>query len=199
VQGANSSTAGFSVCFLFGTDTSEKNMDFFRFTLFCLSTVGMTSIIVQGVIFQPFRDFISSRAEKKRQKREQIFLANGRLLRKFPAEWLNELIHCAQCTGFWCGLLCGFFLLPGPVEVSVGGYTAGSQSAMLFYCGTLFCLGTAGSFLSALGCNVIDLVFYRKMNALRLLEEQDRKLGGESSGGFADASSQEYSENSSES
>jgi hypothetical protein len=33
-----------------------------------------------------------------------------------------------------------------------------------------------GSFLASFGCNAIDWVFYRKMNALRQLEEQDLML-----------------------
>ena len=39
-----------------------------------------------------------------------------------------------------------------------------------------FCCALGGSFLAALGCNLIDWVFYHKMNALRRLEEQDIML-----------------------
>jgi hypothetical protein len=33
-----------------------------------------------------------------------------------------------------------------------------------------------GSFLATLGSNAIDLIFYRKMNALRQWEEREMKL-----------------------
>lgn len=132
-----------------------------EFLLFCIATVGMTSIITQGVIFQPFRQYFGDWAERIHELREQKAQTTGRIPRRSCVEWFHELINCAQCTGFWCGLFCGL-LFAQPVST---------------YCALVwFCYGLGGSFLASLGCNAIDWVFYRKMNALRQLEEQDFML-----------------------
>jgi len=130
-----------------------------EFLLFCIATVGMASIITQGVIFHPFRQFFGNWAEQIRVRREQA----GKVSHWSVIEWFNELINCAQCTGFWCGLFCGLILFP---------YGITKANLLLVW----FCYGLGGSFLSALGCNLIDWIFYRKMNALRYLEEQDLTL-----------------------
>ena len=135
-----------------------------EFLLFCIATVGMTSIITQGVIFQPTRQRIGDWAEKIRIRREQKMQ-----VRRSFVEWFDELINCAQCTGFWCGLFCGLFLiLPESYEIK----TLDVPYLLLKW----FCCGVGGSFLATLGSNVIDWVFYHKMNALRRLEEQDLML-----------------------
>ena len=138
-----------------------------EFLLFCIATVGMTSIIVQGVIFQPFRQSIGDWAERIRVRRERKAQERSGVspptLRRSLVEWFNELINCAQCTGFWCGLFCGLVLFPHEIT--------GVKPLL-----TWFCYGLGGSFLAALGCNMIDWVFYHKMNALRHLEEQDLML-----------------------
>jgi len=146
-----------------------------EFLLFCIATVGMTSIITQGVIFQPFRQFVGDWAERihdrARNYREQGAQVAGKVPRQSFVEWFNELISCAQCTGFWCGLFCGlFFLLP---EFSA---TDLSPLFALYLLLKWFCCGLGGSFLAALGCIVIDWVFYLRMNALRRWEEQDLML-----------------------
>ena len=143
-----------------------------EFSLFCIATVGMTSIIVQGIIFLPFRQFVGGWAEGVHNHRAQKAQVTGRVLRRSLIEWFNELINCAQCTGFWCGLFCGLFLL------SSDSYWLTTFDGRLIAHRLLmwFCCGVGGSFLASLGCNVIDWVFYRKMNALRLLEEQDSML-----------------------
>jgi hypothetical protein len=138
-----------------------------EFLLFCIAAVGMTSIIVQGVIFQPFRQFVGNWAENVRTRREQVGKVSRSLI-----EWFNELINCAQCTGFWCGLFCGLLFIP----LENCGITEFDLRLLPRLLLMWFCCGLGGSFLSSLGCNVIDWVFYRKMNALRQLEEQDIML-----------------------
>jgi len=130
------------------------------FLLFCIATVGMTSIITQGSIFLPLRQYVAYWSEKVRERREQWEQKSGKMSKRAWIEWFDELINCAQCTGFWCGLFCGLILFPQGINnvVSLLG---------------LFCCGLGGSFLATFGSNVIDLVFYHKMNALRHLEEQD--------------------------
>jgi len=149
-----------------------------EFLLFCIATVGMTSIITQGVVFQPFRQFIGDWAERVRVRREQKVQErlgdNPSALPLVPRRsfvgWFDELINCAQCTGFWCGLFCSlFFLLPE-------SRTIVAFDELLYLLLKWFCYGVGGSFLAALGSNVIDWVFYHKMNALRHLEEQDLML-----------------------
>jgi hypothetical protein len=81
-----------------------------EFLLFCIATVGMTSIITQGSIFQPFRQYIGILAEDARVYWEKKAKPDSVPRRSF-VEWFNELINCAQCTGFWCGLFCGVFLV----------------------------------------------------------------------------------------
>ena len=132
-----------------------------EFLLFCIATVGMTSIITQGVIFQPFRHYFGDWAERIRERREQKAQATDKILCRSCIEWFSELINCAQCTGFWSGLFCGLLLV-----VPMSAYS------LLVW----FCYGLGGSFLASFGCNAIDWVFYRKMNALRQLEEQDFML-----------------------
>jgi len=158
-----------------------------EFLLFCIATVGMTSIIVQGVIFLPFRQYIGDWAEKIHHRWEQM----GKGHRRSFVEWFNELINCAQCTGFWCGLFCGLFLVTSeglaglgiqhvpvlnPWGATVMWETTYDDMKIVNRLLMWFCCGLGGSFLASLGCNVIDWVFYRKMNALRQLEEQDMIL-----------------------
>jgi hypothetical protein len=158
----------------------------------------MASIITQGSIFFPFRQYVGNWAEAIRERREKKAQEQGGIShpvsRRSMIEWFNELINCAQCTGFWCGLFCGFLLYQP--EITWGDlkllseyffatfiplYFANEYIWQIVY--RLFswifvwvCCGLGGSFLSALGCNAIEWVFYRKMNALRQLEEQDIAL-----------------------
>ena len=162
-----------------------------EFLLFCIATVGMTSIITQGVIFLPFRQRIGDWAEGVRVHRERKLQERGGVSPTVPSrsmvEWFSELINCAQCTGFWCGLFCGLFLVTATGNfwfvddgrfVPEGFWSRAPiiDRDVVNFLLMWFCCGLGGSFLSAFGCNVIDWVFYHKMNALRQLEEQDLAL-----------------------
>jgi hypothetical protein len=147
-------------------------MNMVEFLLFCIATVGMTSIIVQGAIFMPFRQYIENLAETGRQRRAQAAQEPHRILQKPLVEWLHELINCAQCTGFWCGLFCGLFLLSPDSNWIAETNVWQILNRLIVW----LCCGFGGSFLAPLGCNIIDWIFYRKMNALRQLEEQDMIL-----------------------
>jgi hypothetical protein len=59
--------------------------------LFMLGVVGMTHIIVDASIFQWLRDYMDTKLPEK----------------------VSKLIHCYQCTGFWCGLFCGLAAFAG--------------------------------------------------------------------------------------
>lgn len=153
-----------------------------EFILFCLATVGMTSIIVQGAIFMPFRQFIGNWAENAALQREKHEQDTGVRRRRALIEWFSDLINCAQCTGFWCGLFCGYFFFSSGfdyININKGNFVDVDElrelKERLQYSRIIlvFCCGLAGSYLSAFGCNAVDWIFYRKMNALRQLEEQD--------------------------
>jgi hypothetical protein len=140
-----------------------------EFLLFCIASVGMTSIITQGSIFHPFRQYIANWATETRNRWEQK-AQPGDVSRRFFIEWFNDLINCAQGTGFWCGLFCGLLIIP----LETCWIERFDMLPRLLL--TWFCCGLGGSFLSALGCISIEWVFYHKMNALRKLEEQDIAL-----------------------
>lgn len=57
--------------------------------IFIIGSVGMTHIIVDGVIFDKPRNF----------------------LRDYLPPYLHNLFECYMCCGFWCGVFLGYFLL----------------------------------------------------------------------------------------
>lgn len=63
-----------------------------NFLLVCLSSVGLTHIIVDSSIFNPIRNFIT--------QRENI-VGFG---------FLSKIITCYQCCGMWAGVFCGWII-----------------------------------------------------------------------------------------
>lgn len=61
----------------------------FDLILFILATIGMTLIIVDGKIAQPFRKWARSK----------------------KSTFLIDIISCHQCCGFWSGIFCGIMTL----------------------------------------------------------------------------------------
>lgn len=61
-----------------------------------LLAYGMTNIIVNGSIFEAFREWFAHRADK------WIF------------EKIYQLVSCMMCTGFWVGAFLGMVLGPFP-------------------------------------------------------------------------------------
>lgn len=55
------------------------------FLVFSIGCVGITSIIVDGEIFKPVKDYMHD---------------------KVP-EFFNSLLNCYQCSGFWVGIFFG--------------------------------------------------------------------------------------------
>ena len=144
------------------------------FLLFCIAAVGMTLIITRGNIFAPLRLFISGWSEQIRQRREQRAANTGKSPRcKSCIEWLNDLINCDQCMGFWCGLFCGL-LIALPSEGSTLTLCLPLTCLQILF--VLFCCGLGGSFLAPLSSNIVDMVFYYKMNALRQLEDREAMI-----------------------
>lgn len=62
--------------------------------LFALATVGLTNILVHGVIF------------------DHIKIA-GRSVRQWMHywDWSKSLFTCYECTGTWAGFLCGWLVV----------------------------------------------------------------------------------------
>lgn len=95
-----------------------------NFLIFCLAVVGMTHIMTNGAIMQWYRD----------------------LADKFLPAKISELVHCNQCSGFWCGLFCGAALFPPTYWLDVFAWLR------------VFMLGCAGSFLASLMAQVLNLI-----------------------------------------
>ena len=72
-----------------------------EFLIAVLLVYGMTNIVVQGSIFDPFKDKLTEWA---------FYLPNG--IRKFVLEWFLKLINCPMCSGFHIGWIVGIFLGP---------------------------------------------------------------------------------------
>jgi hypothetical protein len=73
-------------------------VEFLSFTLGC---TGITVTIVLSHLLEPVREFISSKSN-----------------------FLNKLINCTMCTGFWVGAVCSIWFDINPV-------LAGATSALL--------------------------------------------------------------------
>lgn len=98
-----------------------------EFLLFVTSVIGLTHIVVDGKVFQPIRDFFD---------------------RTFP-KYISDAIHCYQCSGFWCGIICGSIFFTTSVDewYILIGYLLGS--------------GWSGSFLanfSAMYFNYLEAI-----------------------------------------
>lgn len=98
--------------------------------LFTLGVIGMTHIIVDATIFQWLRDWMDAKLPEK----------------------VSKLVHCYQCSGFWCGIVCGALAFP---------LTAGN----------LFLAGCAGSVLA----NFVALYmnYLEAKTIINLPEEKD--------------------------
>lgn len=62
--------------------------------LFALSTIGLTSILVHGVILDSIKIY-------------------GRSIRKWMHywNWSESLFSCYECTGTWAGFFCGWLVV----------------------------------------------------------------------------------------
>lgn len=64
--------------------------------LFVLSAIGLTNIIVHGLVLDLIRLF-------------------GKSVRQWMHtwEWSKQLFSCHECAGFWSGLICGSIIFHG--------------------------------------------------------------------------------------
>ena len=80
-----------------------------KIMFFVLSVIGMTNIIVDSTLFAPVRDAIGNICKK-----------------------CHDLITCHQCTGFWCGLICGWVIISHDLLWVLMSGCAGSFLAMTY-------------------------------------------------------------------
>lgn len=79
--------------------------------LFCLSTIGLTNIILDSSLFAPVRHFIQDRIPPK----------------------VYEVFECHQCMGTWCGFLMGGILLANNFfEVLACGFAGSFLATVAF-------------------------------------------------------------------
>lgn len=93
-------------------------MTFQTLIIFILSTIGMTHIIVDGSIFESFRNSIKDAAK---------FL-------KMPK--LGSVVDCYLCCGTWCGFLMGLiWISQDPFKIfacgCAGGFLANFATVLL--------------------------------------------------------------------
>ncbi|MDR0870990.1 MAG: DUF1360 domain-containing protein [Planctomycetaceae bacterium] len=143
-----------------------------HFLLFCLASAGMTSIVVKGSIFRPFRDWLADETERTAHRREKRGLPPAFSLFGF----VNDLISCVQCTGFWCGIFCGLFL----VSSDFAAWLLVPQSSVAFIVLVnrllmLFCCGAAGSFSAMLGDVLFETLYFSKEYTARKLHEEEHQ------------------------
>lgn len=96
------------------------------FVLFILSTVGLSSILIESYIFQPFRDWLKN--EKMIHKYKIV---------KYLKAKLSKIFSCFQCMGFWAGLINGFVLISFNPLIAL-------------------CCGFAGSFISSFSASFMN-------------------------------------------
>lgn len=84
--------------------------------IFCLAIIGLTNILVDpATIAQPLRKKIESLSKSKLMFNSQVFW-----------EWMDKLLSCYQCAGFWSGIFCGIILISYNPFVALACGFAGS-------------------------------------------------------------------------
>lgn len=81
------------------------------FILFVLASVGLTLLVVDSSILEPFRNLM-----------KWILPASA-----------YKVFECYQCAGFWCGIVCGFLFTVNPFMLIMCGCAASflASSAVL--------------------------------------------------------------------
>lgn len=86
-----------------------------NFLFFALATIGLTNIVVHGRIL----DLIKIRGKSLRE-----WMCNW--------DWSKQLFECYECSGFWCGLICGMLILSVKWQFVLCCGFAGSVIAQTF-------------------------------------------------------------------
>ena len=69
-------------------------MSLVSFVLFCIATIGLTNIIVHGVVLDEIK-------------------VSGKSIREWlhSRDFTRKLSTCYECSGFWAGMICACFFL----------------------------------------------------------------------------------------
>jgi len=140
------------------------------FLIFCMATVGLTAILVDGKIFAPFRERLENRV-RAQEERQQANIARGGKKRRTWSGFLLDILSCYQCCGFWSGLFCGVFILINrsvfDALIEMNKYAPVDDVSMaqqIFYIGLFWLMcGLVGSFLATVYLMIVELVFAKTM------------------------------------
>lgn len=112
--------------------------------LLLLASIGLLLILKYGFIFNVPRELIKNKAAK---------------INKTLGIYIEKLISCSQCLGFWCGFI--IFLLNGILE---------HYYHLLIYYSILF------GFISSVCCYIVDLLItYIDEKIYKLQKENESK------------------------
>ena len=148
------------------------------FLFFCLASVGLTAILVDGAIFSSLRRYVAEETERIRRRRERKNLPPSFTL----YEAAHEILGCHQCCGFWAGLLCSPYLLTS--EPFWNGLSMGPRLLVNYLFAVFFC-GLVGSLLATFYLRSIEYVFAYTVLAQRstpVLPEQMEAVENENFG-----------------
>lgn len=128
------------------------------FVLFALAVIGATHIIVDPAsIAKPFREWLKEHGTK----------------------WLNEMVDCYQCCGFWVGLFFGIFLFGLNPILLFSFYQYGELSGLLLGLVFvsmnpmfLFAYGCSGSFLASLAATWLNYLEARSLVDIDIKESE---------------------------
>jgi len=139
----------------------EQYLLFEGFLLFCMGSIGLTAILVDGKIFQPFREMLERNVAMATERFEKMRNRPSVMPRTWSG-FLLAILTCYQCCGFWSGLFCGLLL-----TFSYWSYP--HMSISLYIWGALLELmcGFAGSFLAVIYIKLLDLIHEKTMLCLR--------------------------------
>lgn len=91
-------------------------MDIASLLVFYLGCYGLTTIIVQSIIFKPIRKFVHDMGFK----------------------FLSKLINCMMCTSFWVGLLSVMVLKVSPTFSILADQSSGNMNVFRLLFTVLF-------------------------------------------------------------
>lgn len=156
------------------------------FLIFCMATVGLTAILVDGKIFLSFRERLDRRV-REQEERQQKKIASGGMMRRSWSGFLLGIVTCYQCCGFWSGLFCGLFftvsrcLINTPIVFFIGLQPQTEAAGVVqFVFAAFFWLmcGFVGSFLATAYLMLVELIFaktmlYRRTNPESTPDDED--------------------------
>ena len=131
-----------------------KNMHWLAIFVFTFSSIGLTHIVVEGMVLTDWR-------KRVKDSHKKVPFSNK--------EW-GDMLDCHQCTGFWCGMACAILLIPF-VEIEW------TFLRLLFSVPLIVLLGFAASYLSVAGRALIDWLTFSVNIPLEDFDEETVSTG----------------------